>query len=84
MRSPCVWREYGKVQRRGSPFSMGEPRYSGIAQDQTTLRELHSNWLAGSRTLNPASLDHGAEDVQIGQIHCSHPEMITIIIIHFT
>jgi len=23
MRSPCLWREYGKVQRRGSPCSMG-------------------------------------------------------------
>jgi hypothetical protein len=29
-------------------------------------------------------LHHGAEDVQVAQIHRSHPEMENITIIHFT
>jgi hypothetical protein len=29
-------------------------------------------------------LHHRAEDMQVGQIHRSHPKMIIIIIIHFT
>jgi hypothetical protein len=36
------------------------------------------------RARHAAGLHHGAEDMEIGQIHRSCPEMVTIIIIHFT
>ena len=38
--------------------------------------------LGGAR--HAAGLHHGAEDVEVAQIHRSHPEMDMIIIIHFT
>jgi hypothetical protein len=47
-----------------------------------TLDCTRLSFLRGAR--DAASLHHGAEDVQIGQIHRSHPEMLMIIIIHFT
>ena len=31
-----------------------------------------------------AGLDDGAEDMQVAEIHHSHPEIVLIIIIHFT
>jgi hypothetical protein len=38
--------------------------------------------LGGAR--HAAGLHHGAEDVEVPQVHRSHPEIDTITIIHFT
>src|SRR5262249_60405484 len=44
---------------------------------------LHAVELFGG-TGDAAGLHHGAEDLEVAQVHRSHSEMLSIIIIHFT